>query len=169
MPRSFDMATEYGGSVEQVHQAFSDEQYWLARLADSGADEYSLDSMTVDEQGIDVVTTQTLRADRLPAVVTQFHRGDLSVVREETWTPIRNGQSAATVEGSITGAPATLGGSAVLAPAKSGCGSRLEFKVTVQVDVPLVGGKIENFIGSQLVDLLIAEQRFTTVWITENA
>ncbi len=74
------MAAEYEGSVEQVHQAFSDEQYWLARLADSGADDYSLDSMTVDgDGGIDVVTTQTLRADRLPGVVTQFHRGDLSL------------------------------------------------------------------------------------------
>ncbi len=163
------MAAEYEGSVEQVHQAFSDEQYWLARLADSGADDYSLDSMTVDGQGIDIVTTQRLRADRLPGVVTQFHRGDLSFVREETWTPIRDGQATATINGSITDAPATLSGAAVLAPAKSGGGSRLEFKATVQVDVPLVGGKIENFIGSQLVELLIAEQRFTTVWITENA
>ena len=163
------MAAEYEGSVEQVHQAFSDEQYWLARLADSGADDYSLDSMTVDGQGIDVVTTQTLRVDRLPAVVTQFHRGELSFVREEAWTPIRDGQATATIHGSITDAPATLSGAAVLAPAKSGGGSRLEFKATVQVDVPLVGGKIENFIGSQLVELLIAEQRFTTVWITENA
>jgi hypothetical protein len=169
MPRSFDMATEYGGSVEQVHQAFSDEQYWLARLADSGADDYSLDTLAVDGQGIDIVTTQRLRADRLPGVVTQFHRGDLSLVRQEAWTPIRDGQAAATIKVSIIGAPATLSGTAVLAPAKSGGGSRLEFKATVQVDVPLVGGKIENFIGSQLVDLLIAEQRFTTVWITENA
>jgi hypothetical protein len=169
MPRSFDMAAEYEGSVEQVHQAFSDEQYWLARLADSGADDYSLDSMTVDGQGIDIVTTQTLRVDRLPAVVTQFHRGELSFVREETWTPIRDGQATATINGSITDAPATLSGAAVLAPAKARGGSRLEFKATVQVDVPLVGGKIENFIGSQLVELLIAEQRFTTVWITENA
>jgi hypothetical protein len=169
MPRSFDMAAEYEGSVEQVHQAFSDEQYWLARLADSGADDYSLDSMTVDANGIDVVTTQTLRADRLPGVVTQFHRGDLSFVREETWTPILGGQATATVKGSITDAPATLSGATVLAPAKSGGGSRLEFKATVEVRVPLVGGKIENFIGSQLVELLIAEQRFTTVWITENA
>ena len=72
------------------------------------------------------------------------------------------------MKGSITGAPATLGGTAVLAPAKSGGGSRLEFKATVEVDVPLVGGKIENFIGNALVELLIAEQRFTTVWITEN-
>jgi hypothetical protein len=169
MPRSFDMATEYGGSVEQVHQAFSDEQYWLARLADSGADDYSLDSLTVDGDGIDIITTQRLRSDRLPAVVTQFHRGDLNLVREETWSPIRDGQATATIKLVITGAPATLSGTAVLAPAKSGRGSRLEFKATVEVRVPLVGGKIENFIGSQLAELLIAEQRFTTVWITETA
>ena len=162
------MAAEYDGSVERVHQAFGDEQYWLARLADSGADDYSLDSMTVDATGIDVITTQTLRADRLPGVVSQFHRGDLSFVREETWTPVVDGQATATVNGAITGAPATLAGTAVLSPAKSGGGSRLEFKTTVEVRVPLVGGKIENFIGSALVDLLIAEQRFTTVWITEN-
>jgi hypothetical protein len=168
MPRSFDMAAEYGGSVEQVHRAFSDEQYWLQRLADSGADDYSLDSMTVNGDGIDVITTQTLRADRLPGVVTQFHRGDLSFVREETWTPIRDGQATATIKGSIPGAPATMTGTALLTPATSNDGSRLEFKATVEVSVPLVGGKIENFIGSQLVDLLIAEQRFTTVWITEN-
>ncbi len=163
------MVAEYEGTVEQVHRAFGDEQYWLERLADSGADDYSLDSMTVNGEGIDVVTTQTLRADRLPGVVTQFHRGDLSFVREETWTPISDGQATATVKGAITGAPATLSGTALLAPAKSGAGSRLEFNASVEVKVPLVGGKIENFIGSALVDLLIAEQRFTTVWITENA
>jgi hypothetical protein len=169
MPRSFDMAAEYEGSVEQVHRAFRDEQYWLARLADSGADGYSLDSMTVDAEHLDIVTTQTLRADRLPAVVTQFHRGDLSFVREETWTPIGDGQATATIKGSITGAPLTLAGTAVLVPAESSGGSRLQFKATVQVNVPLVGGKIENFIGGRLVELLIAEQRFTTAWITEHA
>ena len=36
MPRSFDMSTDYAVSVEEVLRAFSDEQYWLARLADSG-------------------------------------------------------------------------------------------------------------------------------------
>lgn len=163
------MAAEYEGSVEQVHRAFSDEQYWLARLTDSGADVYSLDSMDLTGGGIDVITTQTLRADRLPGVVTQFHRGDLSFVREETWTPVQGGKATATVKGSITGAPATLVGLATLTPVESGAGSRLEFSVSVEVNIPLVGGKIENFIGNQLVDLLIAEQRFTTVWITENA
>ncbi len=168
MPRSFDMAAEYEGTVEQVYRAFSDERYWLARLTGSGADKTTLDAMELTaDGGVDIVTTQTLRADRLPGVVTQFHNGDLSFVREETWGPIVDGQATAVIKGSIRGAPATLDGTAVLTPATSG--SRLEFKTTVEVRIPLVGGKVENFIGNQLVDLLIAEQRFTTTWIQENS
>jgi hypothetical protein len=168
MPRSFDMAAEYDGSVEQVYRAFSDERYWLARLAGSGADKTTLDAMEpTADYGMDVVTTQTLRADRLPGVVTQFHHGDLIFVREETWSPIVDGKATAVVKGSIPGAPAELSGNAVLVPADSG-GCRLEFKATVEVRIPLVGGKVENFIGNQLVDLLIAEQRFTTEWLREN-
>ena len=163
------MAAEYEGSVEQVHRAFSDQTYWLERLADSGADQATLDSMTLADDGsIDVVTTQVLRRDRLPAMVTQFHPGDLALVREEAWSPISDGKATATVSGAIPGAPVTLSGTVVLAPADND-GSRLEFTATVEVRIPLVGGKIENFIGSQLVELLIAEQRFTTAWINLNA
>jgi uncharacterized protein DUF2505 len=168
MPRSFDMAAEYEGTVDQVHQAFRDEGYWQERLARSGADDATLDSMTDDGQGgVDVITTQTLRSDRLPGMVAQFHHGDLSFVRGEKWTAVTDGQASAVVKGSIPGAPVTLTGTAVLTA--TGSGSRLKFKATVEVRIPLVGGKVENFIGSQLVDLLIAEQRFTSAWIRENA
>ena len=164
------MATEYEGRVEQVHKAFSKERYWLARLTESGADAYSLDRLILGEDGgIDIVTTQKILSSRLPGVVQQFHRGDLAIIREEVWSPIRDGQAAATIKLTIADAPANLSGSAILAPANPGTGSRLDFNATVEVNIPLVGGKIENFIGSQLVDLLIAEQRFTTVWIAENA
>jgi hypothetical protein len=170
MPRSFDMSADYGGTVEQVHRAFSDESYWLARLADSGADDATLDSMRVGDDGsIDVITTQVLRSDRLPGLVTQFHRGDLCIRREETWGPVTGGSAHATVTGSILDAPVGLTGTAVLAPLAETGGARLTFRATVEVRIPLVGGKIENFIGSQLVELLIAEQRFTTMWIGENA
>jgi uncharacterized protein DUF2505 len=168
MPRTFDIANEYDGSVEQIHQAFADKRYWLDRLAQSGADRVSLDSMTSDAAGaVDVITTQTLQADKLPAIVTQFHHGDLSFVREEAWTPVVDGRSTAVVKGSIPGAPASLSGSAVLS--RAGAGSRLEFTATVEVRIPLVGGKVENFIGGHLVELLTAEQHFTTAWIRENA
>jgi Protein of unknown function (DUF2505) len=170
MPRSFDMAAEYQASVEQVHRAFGDENYWTERLADSGADRATLDSMTADNQegpgGIRIKTTQVLRRDRLPGVVTQFHPGKLSIVREEVWGPVHDGTARATVTGAIPGAPVSLTGTAVLTPAPTG--SRLQFTATVEVRIPLVGGKVENFIGNQLVELLIAEQRFTTAWIQAN-
>lgn len=167
MPRSFDMSTDYAESVEAVLRAFGDEQYWLARLTDSGVDDSTLNSMAVGDGVIDVVTTQVLRSDRMPALVTQFHRGDLRIRREERWEPIVDGSATATVTGSILDSPASLTGTAVLEPLDNG-GARLKFRATVEVKIPLVGGKLENFIGTQLVELLIREQRFTTTWIGET-
>ena len=50
MPRSFDTATDYDAGVGEVHAALSDESYWLARLAGSGADEARLESVATDER-----------------------------------------------------------------------------------------------------------------------
>lgn len=161
------MATDYPATVEQVHRAMREEQYWLARLADSGADEVRLDGFEVGaDGGVDVVTTQVLHASRLPAVIHQFHHGDLEIRRAETWTAVSDGRAAATVAGSIAGAPVSLAGEGELA--SSDALSRLAFRATVEVCIPLVGRKLENFIGSQLEQLLITEQRFTTAWIAEN-
>ncbi len=109
-----------------------------------------------------------IRADRLPGVVTQFHRGDLRIRREENWGPVSGGVANATIMGTIAGAPVALSGTAVLAPLMEAGGARLKFRATVEVRIPLVGGKVENFIGRQLVELLIAEQRFTTFWIAQQ-
>lgn len=107
-----------------------------------------------------------LRSDRLPGLVSQFHRGDLAIRREETWTPVQDSRSRAAVAGSIAGAPVSLTGEAVLAPLEAF--SRLDLQATVEVRIPLVGRKLETFIGNQLIELLAAEQRFTTRWIAEN-
>ena len=167
------MATDYQATVEQVHRALRDEKYWLARLADSGADEVRLDGFELGgDGGVDVVTTQVLHASRLPSVIHQFHRGDLEIRRAETWTGISDGRAEATVAGSIAGAPVSLIGEGGLAASdiqgESNELSRLAFRATVEVRVPLVGRKLENFIGTQLEQLLIAEQQFTTTWIAGN-
>ena len=80
--------------------------------------------------------------------------------------PRRSGQRHG--QATIHGAPASASGTP-LSPAKSRRRLTDGDEGHREVDIPLVGGKIENFIGKALVDLLIAEQRFTTVWITENA
>lgn len=171
MPRTFTLLQHYPASVEQVYAAFADERYWRARLADSGADAVALDSMSVGaDGGVDVATTQGIHRDKLPALAAQFHPGDLEVARRETWRPVRDGRARAEVTGKIVGAPAKLSGDAVLEPAsKSGeAGCELRLTATVRVDIPLVGGKIEGFIGAQLAELMTAEQRFTSTWLNRG-
>lgn len=166
MARSFDLSVEYSASAEQVHAAFADENYWNERLARSGADTATLDSLKSEGGGLEIVTTQVLRSDRLPGIVSQFHRGDLRIVRTERWSAVADGASEGTVVGSIPGAPVTLSGTARLHTGAKG--SRQDLKVSVEVKIPLVGGKIEGFVGGKLMDLLSAEQRFTSEWIATH-
>ena len=155
------MTADYDATVEQVHRAFADKTYWQARLADSGADDATLDGLDVGPDGsIDVSTTQVLRRDRLPGIATQFHKGDLHIVRREQWGPVTAATATAGISGDIPGA--------VLSAIRDTQRASLIFRGSVDVRVPLVGGKIESFIATQLVDLLIAEQRFTTAWLAGN-
>jgi Protein of unknown function (DUF2505) len=93
MPRSFDLSVESPVSVEQVHSAFGDEDYWLARLANYGAGVATLDSLIIDADGaVGVATTVSLLGDGLPRLITQLHGGDLQAVLNETWSPIGGGR-----------------------------------------------------------------------------
>ncbi|KAA1251230.1 DUF2505 domain-containing protein [Mycobacterium simiae] len=174
MPRSFDMSADFAGSVEEVHLAFHEEDYWLARLAETPADIATLESMRMGgESGFDgsieVVTLQTVRSHNLPGLVTQLHRGDLCVRREETWGPVSDGIVTASIAGTIVGAPVHLWGTGVLSPNADSGGSRLSLRLTIQVRIPLIGGKLERMIGSELGQLVTIEQRFTTEWISSKA
>ena len=63
MPRSFDVSADSLATVEQVHSAFSDEDYWLARLATLNGST-ALESLTVDDdQTVRVATAQDLGRD----------------------------------------------------------------------------------------------------------
>jgi hypothetical protein len=173
MPRSFDLSADYVSSVEELHRAFGEVGYWRARLADIPVDEARLESIRVggesgDDGTIEVVTLQEVHSHNLPAMVTQLHRGDLYFRREETWGPVTDGTATAWINGSIVDTPVNVSGTAELSPIAAG-GARLTFRVTIQVRIPLIGGKVESIIGTHLAELVSREQRFTTEWLTNNA
>lgn len=174
MPRSFDLSADYPGGVEDIHRAFREEEYWRARLADIPVDEATLESIRVggrsgDGPSIEVATLQVVRSHNLPAMVTQLHRGDLCIRREETWGPVTDGAATASIAGQIVGAPVSVWGTAELSRATPSGGARLEFRITVQVRAPIIGGKVEKIIGNRLAELVMAEQRFTSEWIATNS
>jgi hypothetical protein len=173
MPRSFDVSADYHGSVEKIYQAFTDADYWRGRLEFSSVDESKLESIRIGgESGndgtIDVVTLQVMHRRNLPSVVTQVHRGDLCVRREETWGALTDGTTTASIRGSILNSPVSVAGTAVLTSTASGI-AKLDVEMAVHVRIPLIGGKLEKLIGAQLTTLVAEEQRFTTMWLDSQA
>ena len=165
MPRSFDVSADSPASVEQVHSAFSDEDYWLARLATLNGST-ALESLIVDDdQTVRVATTQDLGRDLLPGVVAKFYRRDLKVRHTETWRPI-DGQLRGKIGVVVSGAPGSGSGTALVAPTQNG--SRLTFEGTVEFKVPLVGGTIESFIAREFARGIPDIQHFIAKWVTHD-
>ena len=48
-----------------------------------------------DDGTVEVVTLQVMHSHKLPAMVTQLHRGDLRIRREEIWGPVAGGAAMA--------------------------------------------------------------------------
>jgi hypothetical protein len=167
MPRSVDLLMESPATVEQVHSAFSEQEYWLARLSAFGGST-TLDSLVVDADGtVTVATTQDLRHELLPGMLGKFYPNDLKILRSETWKPVGASRVRGQVSVRASGAPGSGRGTALLESHPDG--SQLTFTATVEVKIPLVGGRIESWIAGQLTEEIPAIQSFTTDWITENA
>ncbi|MCV7100338.1 DUF2505 domain-containing protein [Mycobacterium palustre] len=177
MPHSFELSADLQNSVEEIHRAFLDERYWEARLADIPVDEARVESMRIggdpggpgDGGTVEVVTLQVVRSHNLHALVKQLHPGDFGVRRTETWGPVVDGVASGDIVGTVVGAPVRVTGAAELAPIAGSGGARLTFRITVQVRVPLIGGKVERLIGTHLAELVSREQRLTAEWIAQRA
>jgi hypothetical protein len=166
MPRSFDVSADSPATVEQVHSAFSDEDYWLARLATMNGST-ALESLIVDDdQTVRVATTQDLGRDLVPGIVARFYRRDLTVRHTETWRPI-DGQLRGEINVAVSGAPGSGSGAALVAPTQDG--SRMTFEGSVEFNVPLVGGTIESFIAREFARGIPDIQHFLAKWVTEHA
>ena len=170
MSRSFETVTESLASVDQVRAAFSREDYWRARLVAFG-DTSTLDSLIVDADGtVTVNVTQHLDRQLLPASVVRFVPDGLKIVRTERWRPVGEQRVCGQVTVSAPGGLGSGSAQAWLTPAGDNSqGSRLRFAATVEVKIPLVGGRFENSIGAQLIDNVHAFQRFTAAWIAQHA
>jgi hypothetical protein len=167
VPRSFHVQVESSAGVEHVLGAFGAEAYWRARLATFGNGTATLDALEVDPRNtVAVDITLNLVADRLPKWITQLHRGELVLVRSERWSLAANGCVHGDLTARMPAAPLSMAGEALLTPADGG--SRLDYTASVNVRVPLAGGRIESFIAGQAGKEIAAIQRFTTDWIAAN-
>jgi hypothetical protein len=147
--------TQIPASVQQVF-ALRTSESWVQLKADKLNDGSALVSRTErPDGGVDFAVSRELPAG-VPGFLERFLPKEGKAVQNESWGPVGpDGICHGTWSVDIPGAPAKLGGTATVEP--SGDGSVQIIKGTVQVGIPLIGGRAEQFVVDMTQKLMAKE------------
>ncbi|OLO99296.1 hypothetical protein BVU76_26500 [Mycolicibacterium porcinum] len=167
MPRSFEFSIDSSATVEQIYEAFSDPDYWSARMVAFGG-VGKLESLGIGDDGaVEVLLNHEVSGSALPLIVAKVYPTRWHVVQTETWRQVAPNSLRGEVNFVTHGAPGSGCGTALVTP--MWCGSRLDCNAVVEFRVPLVGGKIESLVGQFLRQQFSMIQQFTAKWIARRA
>jgi hypothetical protein len=148
----------YPTSPERMRELVTDQHYLRAKLRAVGGPGAELVSWQQNDDGVTVVLHQAVPGEAMPSFLRAMLPGNLTIRRTETWRGCRG-----SVEAVVDGAPGTITGVMDLEPDAAGCvlGSQL----TVEVPLPLIGGKVEKIVIDNIATLLNSEYQFTLTWL----
>ncbi|HZS22211.1 MAG TPA: DUF2505 domain-containing protein [Pseudonocardiaceae bacterium] len=149
---------QYPASCEQMWDVLTDQQYLQAKLQAVGGPRAELVSWQRDEHAATMVLNQTVPGGAIPSFLRAMLPGELTIRRTETWRGCRGN-----VEAAVDGAPGTIAGVMSLEPDGTGC--VLGSQITVDVPLPLIGGKVEKLVSDNIASLLETEYQFTLAWL----
>lgn len=114
----------------------------------------ALVSIDPDEAGgMEVTIDQVQAAEGIPSFAKKFIGDEVNIVQEESWSSPSEGAITVT----IPGKPGDMRGTARLT--ETGGVTTETVEMTIKVNIPLVGGKIEGLISDLLLKALKAENR----------
>jgi hypothetical protein len=163
MARSIDYRSPLAYPAEKVFATMSDPEYLRARLRELGGPGSDLLEHEASPDAARYRLRQGLSESDLPPIVGKVVGGDLSIERTETLRRTSPGHYAGDVDVKIAGAPASAVGTMALDDGDDG--SLFAVHADVTVNVPLLGGKIEEIVAEQVRRLLEAETAFTVRWL----
>lgn len=130
------------GGVEDAYAVIATQEYQQAKVAAQA----QRSTATVTEQtggSVAVRSERHLPTEGMPGPVASMVGDTLTITEQQTWRPAgADGSRHADLELTVAGAPLTLVGTIVLAPAAGG--STLSIEADLRCSVPLFGKKIEE-------------------------
>ncbi|MYW92530.1 DUF2505 domain-containing protein [Amycolatopsis rubida] len=157
---------EFTGSLENVFTAVAGEEALQARLEALGGDDAKLLAYTAEGDSVRYELQHGIKAAKLPQAVRALHKGDIIVNRTQTWKRSGDEYTGRSDVG-VGGVPGEIGASTYLSPKDGKVLLRTTGEVVVRI--PLFGGRIEEFVSEQVVNLLRREDEFTAQWLAEHA
>ncbi|MFC6287898.1 DUF2505 domain-containing protein [Nocardioides sp. GCM10027113] len=111
----------------------------------------ALVSIDPTDSGMEVTIDQVQAADGIPSFARKFVGDEINIVQQESWSTAAEADITVT----IPGKPGDMSGTARLA--ESGGVTTETVDLTIKVNIPLVGGKIEGLVSDLLLKALRAE------------
>lgn len=119
-------------------------------------------TITPNDNGMDVKVDQYRPATEVPSFARKLVGEEINILQSEQWTS----HTEMNLQVSIPGKPGTMIGTVVLRGHDGGTTETVD--VEVKVNIPLVGGKLETFIGDMLLRALKAENKVGLRWLAEG-
>ena len=152
----------YRHPVSKVWAAFSDPDFYQAKFEGIGHRRVEVVSSERDEDGFAIEVSR-----EVPLDVPAFLRGLLgewnTLLQSERWTESGKDVYANELQIEARGVPALMTGTMKLAPKGKGCVN--EVAITIRASVPLIGGKLEQFVSRDTAATLEAEYEFIQAYL----
>lgn len=147
-----------GATVEQVYEMLGTPDFREAVCEFQG---FPRRTVTIEPKGagMSVSVDQHRPADEVPAFAKKLVGSEINILQEEEWSSPSEG----TLHVSIPGKPGDMLGTIKLVEADGGVTETVS--VEVRVNIPLIGGKAEDFIATMLLKALKAENKVGVKWL----
>lgn len=170
MPRCIEYSARLSGDASRTYAALADRAYWdglMERLREFTPVSV-VESFATGDDGVDLEMTQVIPREMMPTVAQTVMQSDLVITRHAHFGPfVAGGRTPGHFSATIPAAPGSLEGGIELTDQESG--SLLLYTPEANVNIPFVGGKLEDIILENLVTLFDIEKNFTEHWLRTHA
>ena len=151
-----------GATLQQVHEMLADPKFREQVCDYQRVVRHTVEIDSADE-GMTVRIDQVQRAQGIPGFARKFVGDEINIVQSEEWTSPEKG----TIHVVIPGKPGEMSGTALLTEDPDGTTETVN--MSVKVNIPMVGGKIEGLIADILSSALRAEHKVGREWLSARA
>ena len=161
MKRMDHTLTYPGTTVEDVYAMLADPAFRKAVGDYQRVTDFSC-RITPSGSGLEVRLEQAHGTDRIPSFAQRLVGSEIRFVQEESWSS----HAAADIRVTIPGKPGDMSGTSRLT--QSGADVVQALDLTVKVNIPLVGGKVEGLVADFVTKAFDAENKVGVKWLRDE-
>jgi hypothetical protein len=138
----------YKAQIDRVMTMLADKSATTDKYASMGDRDIDIIDLVADDESLRIVSSRQVEVE-LPAFAKKALKPTNTMVQTDEWHRQPDGSWSGTFDVDVKGAPVHISGRMDLSPTAEG--SRHDVVLDVQVKVPLIGGKIAEWVGKKEV------------------